>query len=450
MNKNLNNCKDFGRLQVKITGVDKNSLCGGKVFPGEYLVKINDTFIGDVIDYIYALSEPVLYLEILGTDGKKHHVKVKNHSFDDLGLTFDSFLMDTQRNCKNKCIFCFIDQLPKNLRQTLYFKDDDSRMSILYGNYITLTNFTESDVQRICDYKLSPLNISIHTTDPQLREFMLNNKNAGAALCHLDRFFAADIMMNFQIVVCPGVNDKKQLDKTISDLLKFMPYVQSIAVVPVGLTKFRDGLFPLTPFDQKTADETLALSLKYAQQCLLQYNQRIVYPADELYIKADKPLPDNDFYDDYPQLANGVGLMPLFVYDYLSLLSIGNESPRLNDFDIITGTAAAPFISELVAKTRELWHDFNCRVFPVENNFFGNTVDVAGLLTGTDIMSAITKHNLKTVMLPTSCLRHEGDLFLDGISRKEIEQETNARLFFVPPDGESFYDAIFYRKGKTS
>ena len=391
---------------------------------GDVLVSINGHEIYDVLDYRFYLAETRVEL-VISHDGQKRTVHIQKQEYDDIGLDFETPLMDKKHSCENKCIFCFIDQLPKGLRSSLYFKDDDSRLSFLHGNYVTLTNLKERDVQRIIDMHISPVNVSVHTTNPELRVKMMHNKRAGEVLSYLRRFADAGISLCCQIVLCRGVNDGEELDRTLRDLEALYPAMESTAIVPAGLTRFRDGLYELTSFTPEEAAAVIAQINEFGNRCKEQYGTRLFYPSDEFYLKAGLPLPDDEFYEAYSQIENGVGMLTDMKTDFSYELEEADRyreqfcAPRT--VSIATGYAAYEHILALSQRLCASFDGLTIHVYPIQNDFFGHQITVAGLLTGTDMKHQLTGKELgDALLIPAACLRAEGDVFLDDISPAEL------------------------------
>lgn len=424
-------------MSVKINSIEPRShasKCG--ITAGEYLVSINGNEIVDVLDYRFYQFSKKLELVIADHKGNKRVVKVKKPEYDELGLLFDTYLMDEQKSCKNKCIFCFIDQLPRGMRDTLYFKDDDSRLSFLFGNYITLTNITEHEIDRIIKMHISPVNISVHTTNPELRCKMMNNRFAGDALKHLKRLSESSIEINTQIVCCPGYNDADELRRTLSDLESYG--VNMVAVVPVGLTAHREGLTKLTPFDKEKALETISIIDEFSSHCLEKYGRRIAFASDELYIKAGLPIPEADHYEDFSALENGVGLIAL-LKDELSyaLEEYEGDTDMTRKVTIACGTSVAPFMRQMMDSVEEKFPHVRVNVVPVKNEFFGGGVNVSGLIVGADLINRLQNEDLgDELLISSSMLRFENDLFLDDTSVKDVEARLNIKLTPVNNNGE--------------
>ena len=400
-----------------------------KIKAGDKLVSINGNEIMDVLDYRFYIMEknPVLLFE----DGRK--IKLKKAEFEESGMLFETYLMDKQRSCKNNCIFCFIDQLPKGMRESLYFKDDDSRLSFLFGNYITLTNITEHEVERIIKMHISPINISVHTTNPELRCKIMNNRFAGESLRHLQRFNDAGIKINCQLVLMPNINDGEELKSTLKDLLK-LENVQSIAAVSVGLTKHREGLYPLSPYTKEQASAVIDIMEE-------NYNGK-VFASDEFYLKAERELPQAEYYGEYWQIENGVGMYRSFLDEALFALENEEPSPTLKK-TCATGVLAYDMISLIVDKAKNKWHNLECEVIKIENEFFGKNITVSGLITASDIIKTLKDKDLGDILLlPENMLRHEKDRFLDDVTIEELEKELKVKIKFVAEDGYEFVEAL--------
>ena len=425
-------------MAVIISGVEKKSPAAKKrIKAGDTLLKINGNDIVDVLDYRFYQGETELTLTIIHK-GKEKIYKIRKAEDTELGLIFDSYLMDAQHSCKNKCIFCFIDQLPKGMRDTLYFKDDDSRLSFLFGNYITLTNLTEHEVERIIKMHISPVNISVHTTNPSLRCKMMNNRFAGDTLKIIKRFDDAGIRLNFQLVLVPGYNDGEELKRSLKDLSCYKN-VECIASVPVGLTKFREGLAEIEPFNKETAGKVIDITEEIAKENKEKLGSRLVYAADEFYLKAERKMPHHSEYGDFPQLDNGVGMWSLFEKESEEALADIEEPKEKRKVSLVTGVAAAPLLKATVDKAVNIWHNLECEVFPVKNNFFGDKITVAGLVTGQDIIEQLSGKDLgDELLVPSNMLRFERDLFLDDTSVEELEKTLGVKVKITEPDGYSF------------
>lgn len=426
-------------MSVKINGVKKNSICDIKgISAGDELLKINGKEIMDVLDFDFYMAEQNITMTFKCSDGKYKVIKTNDTN---CGLEFETYLMDKQHHCKNKCIFCFIDQLPKGLRPSLYFKDDDSRLSFLFGNYITLTNISEHEIERIISMHISPVNISVHTMNPELRVQMMKNKNAGESLKIIKRLADAGIQMNTQLVLCPGINDGDELRRSIEELSALYPSVQSIAAVPVGLTKFRDGLEKLEPYNKETASEVIDIIEEYSQKFRKEFGTGLVYPADEFFIKAERDLPNEEYYDDYPQLDNGVGLVRSFYNDFLYELENCNENPTNKKVTLATGVDFYPYLYELCKKAEQKF-GIEINVQKIINNFLGETITVSGLVTGQDIANQLKNQDLgEYLLLPNSMISdytnhtENKNKFLDDMTVEELEETLNTKIILTSGDG---------------
>ncbi len=410
---------------------------------GDTLVSIDGNLIMDVLDYRFYQNNTKLCIEYINASGKIKSKKVKKGEYDELGLEFETYLMDEKRSCRNKCIFCFIDQLPKGLRDTLYFKDDDSRLSFLFGNYITLTNITEHEVERIIKMHISPVNISVHTTNPELRVRMMNNRFAGEALGLIKRFNDAGIKLNCQLVLVPDWNDGDELVRSLEDLTA-MENIDCIAAVPVGITGHREGLAEIKPFCKENASKTVDIIEGFAQKCFDKCSRRRVYAADEFYILSERALPDADYYEDFLQLENGVGLVPLLKSEFDAALAESDyNSAEKRIITVATGEAAYPFIKEMVDRAAQKWDNLECRVKAVKNNFFGGEITVAGLVTATDIIEQLSGQELgEELLIPSVMLRDGGDMFLDSITLTELSEKLDIKVTPVNNDGYELLDRI--------
>lgn len=429
-------------MSAKIKAVTAGSPCDGKIQPGETLISIDGAEIVDVLDYMYHGSEKKLLLQIEGPDGRMRKVKIKKERYEDMGLDFESYLMDEKRHCANKCIFCFIDQLPKGMRETLYFKDDDARMSLLRGNYITLTNLSESEIERIIRLKISPVNISVHTTNPKLRVEMMKNPRAEEVLPLMKRFAKAGIKMNCQIVLCNGINDGEEMRKTIRDLMELYPAVESLSVVPVGITRYRDGLYPLQPFEQDDFKRALTIIVEEGDRCKEQIDARFVYPGDEFFLGAKMDIPSAEFYDEFPQLENGVGMMSLMKDEFNAAFRFLEPSEEVRECTVVTGVAAADYLRELVNRLKEKWPNLKCNVEAVKNEFFGPRITVAGLVTGGDIIKQLAGKVKGKMLIPACMLRYDRDRFLDDVTLEELEEKLSVPVEIVDAGGDTFIEAL--------
>lgn len=432
-------------MAVRITQVQDGSLAQKKkILAGDKLISMNGHTVQDVLDYRFYLTETRLELELEDAQGKTRIVRLKKDEYDDIGLEFESYLMDKQHSCRNKCIFCFIDQLPPGMRDSLYFKDDDSRLSFLFGNYITLTNLSAHEVDRIIAMHISPINISVHTTNPALRCRMMGNRFAGDSLSILNRFAQAGIHIECQLVLCPGVNDGEELLHTMQDLASLRPAVESVAAVPVGLTRYREGLSPLRPFTADEAAAVIDMIEEFGGRLYKETGNRLFYPADEFYIKAGRPIPDIAFYGELSQLENGVGLVALLKEQFREALDITEGEPKGHHITLATGVAAAPFMQSLIDEACKKWHNLQVDVVAIRNVFFGETIDVAGLVTGGDLIKQLKgrANSGSTVLIPDVMLRHDGDRFLDDVTPQQVEEELQVTLKVLPVDGDALVEAL--------
>ncbi len=411
---------------------------------GHYLISINGEEIRDVLDYRFHLTNKKVVLKI-HREAELFDVVIKKGEYDDIGLDFQTYLMDEKKSCRNKCVFCFIDQLPVGMRDTLYFKDDDSRLSFLMGNYITMTNMSDDDIDRIIKMKMSPVNISVHTTNPELRVKMMNNRFAGNILERIKKLADNGIRMNCQLVICKGLNDGRELQRSMRELSVFYPMVESVSVVPAGITKHRCGLYPLEPFTKGECAELVRIVEEYGELCCEMYGSRIFYPSDELYIKGGLEIPDGDFYEGYPQIENGVGMIASMEEEFCDEVNYIDEYDvsKHRDISIATGEAAYEFICELSQRLMEKAVNTKITVYKIENKFFGENITVAGLICGRDLIDQLKgKHLGERLLLPTVSFRHEGDLMLDGVGIPEIEGELGVRVEIHDTDGVGFIKGI--------
>ena len=430
-------------MAVKITSVEKGSPAArARLRAGDTLVSINGRDIEDVLDYRFYMPDAKLKL-VIERDGKRKTARVRKAEFEELGLEFDTYLMDKQRSCRNNCIFCFIDQLPKGMRESLYFKDDDSRLSFLFGNYITLTNLTEHEISRIIEMHISPINISVHTTNPDLRCKMMNNRFAGERLDILRRFVEAGLTIQCQLVLVPGYNDGEELSRSLADLAAYAPQVRSVAAVPVGLTKHRDGLTPIRPFTKEEARDVIRRMTEAGEKMMASVGSRVFYPSDEWFIRAEMPIPDSEFYEEYPQLENGVGMIALLREGFREELAAWEGTPDTARTVIASGTAAAPFIRELVNEARAKFPNLCVEVIAITNDFFGENITVSGLLTGGDLIRQLKDVAIDRLLIPANMLRQEGDCFLDDITVEQVARELGAVVEIIPEtDGATLFAAL--------
>ncbi|MCC8169255.1 MAG: DUF512 domain-containing protein [Oscillospiraceae bacterium] len=409
---------------------------------GDRLISINDHDFHDILEYRYLTAEYEVTLEVLKKDGTTEMITGEN-DYEDIGIEFAEGLIDEAQSCTNKCIFCFIDQLPKGMRETVYFKDDDTRLSFLQGNYVTLTNMSDEEIGRLIKMRVSPINVSVHATEPKLRCKMLNNRFAGKCYDIMKKFAKNEIYMNCQIVLCPEINDGDNLKRTLSDLGKLFPYVNSISVVPVGLTRYRDGLYPLKPFTAETSAETIRFVEKIQNDFLEKFGTRLVYLSDEFYMDAGIPVPDAESYEGFPQIENGVGLIASMREEFESAVRLIKNKPRERRASIATGEIAGSFISELAKEIENQCEGVKIDVYPIKNNFFGGGVSVSGLVCGCDIIEQL-KDKIRTdvLLIPHSMLRDDDNIFLDDTTVEDVEKALSVRIVPVINDGYEFVEKI--------
>ena len=431
-------------MAVTVSEITKGSIAEKKkIRAGDRLLSINGNEINDVLDYRFYLNEKKLVLALQTAQGKSKLVLIKKDEFEDIGLEFETYLMDRQRSCKNKCIFCFIDQLPKGLRKSLYFKDDDSRLSFLFGNYITLTNLTDSEAERIIKMHISPVNVSVQTMNPDLRVKMMANPKAGDSLKYLRRFADAGIALNTQLVLCPGINDGDELEYSLNELAKLYPAVQSIAAVPVGLSDHREGLYHIDPYTRETAGGVIDLIDRFNEKFKEEHGTVIAYAADEFYLKAEREMPDEEYYNGFPQLENGVGMWALLKAEFEEALN-GCEIASLDrKVTVVTGEAAYPLIKELSMKAENKIKGLSVQVVAAKNHLLGSMITVSGLLCGRDIAAAVEDLELgEELIIPPNCLRSEGDMFLDDMTVEELSDTLKIKVTQNGPGGEDLLSAL--------
>lgn len=417
--------------------------------PGDILVSINGISVKDIIDYKYLITDDFITATIQKRNGEFWELEIEKDYDEDIGIIFSNPLIDKAKNCKNKCIFCFIDQLPKGMRRTLYFKDDDSRLSFLQGNFITLTNLSEEEIERIISYKLSPINISVHTTDPELRIKMLNNKRAGNIYSILKRFYNAGIEMNCQIVLVPGVNDGQNLNKTLEDLSELYPNVNSVAVVPVGVTKYRDKLAKLETYNHESAKELVDLVEQNQNEFLKKLGTRFIFASDEFYVLAKKTIPDYESYEGFPQYENGVGLIRAFQSEVKEALDLIEGNFKLDkSYTIVTGTLAYDFMKDISDMVMKICKGLKLNVVPIKNKFFGETITVSGLVTGQDLIEELRNKDIKDgIIIPSSMLKRDEDIFLDDVTIEDVENILKTKVIKCDVDGQKFVDIFIKDMG---
>ena len=412
---------------------------------GETLTHINGHRIVDVLDYKFYSYDTRLELTLTGADGQARSLSIRKREGEDLGLEFETYLMDRARSCANNCIFCFVDQMPPGMRPSLYFKDDDTRLSFLMGNYLTLTNLSQREIQRIIDLRISPINISVHTTDPELRCEMLKHRRAGEAIETMRRFAQHNITMNCQIVSCPGINDGPALERTMRELAEMYPAVNSVSVVPVGVTKFREGLYPLTPYTAEGAAAVLNQVEAFGQRHLEEKGTRLVWCSDEFYLLAGRDLPEEEYFEEFTQLDNGVGMLRLLSEEFRRALDLmePEEMEGAVPFSIATGVSAAPFLAQLVDMAAKKCGTIKGKVYPIVNDFFGHTITVAGLVTGGDLIAQLKGKELgQRLLIPANMLRAGERVFLDDVSLDDVERELGVPAIPVAQDGYELLDAM--------
>ncbi len=418
--------------------------------PGDMIVAVNGQEMEDVFDYQFLIQDTYIELSVKKANQEEWILEIEKDEEEDLGITFESSLMSDYKSCTNKCIFCFIDQMPPGMRETLYFKDDDSRLSFLQGNYVTLTNMKEKDIDRIIRYKLAPINISVHTTNPELRCRMLNNRFAGESLKKIQRLYEAGIEMNGQIVLCKGVNDGEELERTIADLAQYLPYMESLSVVPVGLTKYRDGLYPLEPFGKEDAQAVLEIIERWQKKLYQAHGTHFVQASDEFYILAEREMPEAQRYDGYIQLENGVGVVRLLLEECeeelrrlrsMSAVVGGKEVTR--DLSLATGKLAAPFLEKICRQIQKEYPWVHVRIYTIVNQFFGEQITVAGLITGQDLVEQLKGKNLGSQLLLSSVMFRSGEeVFLDDMTREDAQMALQVPISIVKSSGQDLVRAI--------
>lgn len=428
----------------KISQVKEGSIAWElELEPGDELISINGETIEDVFDYYYLVNDEYIELLVRKPSGEEWELEIEKEFEEDLGIEFENSLMDEYRSCRNKCVFCFIDQMPPGMRETLYFKDDDSRLSFLQGNYVTLTNMSDHDIDRIIHYHLAPINISFQTTNPKLRCKMLNNRFAGDIFPKVQRLFEAGIEMNGQIVLCKGLNDKEELERSIRDLTKYLPHLRSVSVVPVGLSKYRDGLYPLEPFTKEEAEQVIATIESWQKKIFPEYGVHFIHASDEWYLLAGRELPEEERYDGYLQLENGVGMLRLLDTEVTEALKDKPSDNRKRKISFATGKLAYPYIRRYADKVNEKFPHIEIQGYEIRNDFFGERITVSGLLTGQDIMKQLADEDFgECLLLPCNLLRSGEDVFLDDKTVGEIETALNVPVQIVDETGADFVAAI--------
>lgn len=429
------------RNRIKDVAPDSPAERAG-IKPGDKLLAVDGSRITDVLDYMYYAYDEESEFE-LERAGETYTVTLEKEPGQDAGLDFEDYLMDGMRSCANNCVFCFVDQMPPGMRETLYFKDDDVRLSFLTGSYLTLTNMGPREVQRVIDLKISPINVSVHTMNEKLRCVMLGNKNAGRGIEILKRFAHAGIELNCQIVCCPGLNDGRELDYTMRKLAHLAPHVHSCSVIPVGLTKFREGLYPLKPFDRELARRTVEQVERFGERCLKRHGSRIFFCSDEMYLKAGLPIPPDEFYEGYPQLENGVGMLRLLITDFEDALERSEGSAGGTRATIATGVSASGTLLELRDMAKRKYPDIRVEIVPIVNDFFGHTIDVAGLITGRDLIAQLKGRDLgERVYITNRMLRDGENVFLDDVTTEDAARELGVPVIPMESGGEPLLEVF--------
>lgn len=413
------------------------------VEPGDKLISIDGHVIEDIFDYQFYVEDEELILLIEKPDGEQWELEIEKEADEQLGIEFGEGLMDEYRSCRNRCIFCFIDQMPKGMRDTLYFKDDDSRLSFLQGNYVTLTNMSDHDIQRIINYRLEPINISFQTTNPELRCMMLHNRFAGEALKKVDQLYQGGIEMNGQIVLCKGVNDGEELERSIRELTGYLPLLRSVSVVPVGLSKYREGLYPLEPFTKEDAKNVLAVIHKWQEKIYAQYGLHFIHAGDEWYLLAEKDVPEEERYDGYLQLENGVGMLRLLLNEFEEGYEALTGDGRREELSLATGKLAYPYLCRMGQKMEEKFPNLKMHVYCIRNDFFGDRITVSGLITGQDLVAQLQGQALGSrLLIPCNMLKTDEDVFLDDYTVKEVSDALQVPIHIVKSSGQDLIDAI--------
>ena len=419
------------------------------VEPGDKLLEVNGNVVEDVFDYHFFIHDEEVVLLIEKPDGEEWELEIEKEYDEDLGIEFEQGLMDEYHSCRNKCIFCFIDQMPPGMRDTLYFKDDDSRQSFLQGNYITLTNMSDRDVERIVRYRLEPINISFHTTNPELRCRMLHNRFAGDALKKVDILYQGGIEMNGQIVLCKGINDGEELERSIRDLGRYLPLLKSVSVVPVGLTKYRKGLYPLEPFTKEDAGKVLEVIHRWQDKFYQEYGLHFIHAGDEWYLLADQEVPEEERYDGYLQLENGVGMLRLLLNEFEDAYQMLEGGSRKEELSIVTGKLAYPYLERMARRMEEKYPQLRIHVYWIRNDFFGERITVSGLVTGQDIVAQLKGKNLGSrLLIPCSMMKADEDIFLDDYKVKDLSEALQVRVDIVKSSGQDLVDSIINDKIK--
>ena len=426
-----------------VLSVDEGSIAEElEIEEGDLILSINDKEIVDYLDYKFLATGEEIVMAVKKKNGDLYEYEIENPYLEDLGINFKNMLFDNPKSCHNKCIFCFIDQMPKGMRDTLYFKDDDARLSFLYGNYVTLTNMTDKDIDRLIEYRISPVNISVHTTNPELRKMMLNNKNADKILTHIEKLYKNGIEMNFQVVLCPDINDGTELDRTISDLSNFLPVARSMSVVPVGITRCRDGLYPMKSFDKASSQRVVEQITAWQTKLLKECDTRFVYASDEFYVNADLSIPDESEYEDFPQIENGVGMLASMQAEFEKALDCDMELKENKKTIIATGEISYNFIKKLVNLAKMRYNINDIEVIGVKNELFGGKVSVSGLLGASDLFRELSDKTADRLLITESMLKQDEDIFLDDVTLEEAQEKLKMEIVPVKNDGGSLLMAL--------
>ena len=428
----------------KISRIEPGSIADELgIEPGDLLLTVNDSVIEDVFDYHFLIHDEELVLLIEKPDGEEWELEIEKDYDEDLGMEFEQGLMDEYRSCRNKCMFCFIDQMPEGMRETLYFKDDDSRLSFLQGNYVTLTNMSEHDIDRIIRYHLEPINISFHTTNPELRCKMLHNRFAGEALKKVDRLYEAGIEMNGQIVLCKGINDGEELERSIRDMSRYLPYLRSVSVVPVGLTRYREGLYPLKSFTKEEAKGVLEIIHRWQKKLFKEHGIHFIHAGDEWYLLAEEEIPEEERYDGYLQLENGVGMIRLLREECKEAFQALPGDEKSRRVSMATGLLAYPELCRIADMLKEKYPGTKVQIYPVRNDFFGEKITVSGLITGGDLIRQLKGKDLgERLLLPCNMFRSGEEVFLDDVTLSQVEEALQVQADIVKSSGQDLIDAI--------
>ncbi|WP_124066509.1 DUF512 domain-containing protein [Clostridium sp. E02] len=420
--------------------------------PGDIVLSIDGHELEDIFDYEYYVNSESILMLVRKKNGEEWELEIENQ-YEEIGLTFENGLMSDYRTCRNKCIFCFIDQMPPGMRDTLYFKDDDSRLSFLQGNYVTLTNMSDHDIERIIKFKLAPINISVHTTNPELRCEMLHNRFAGKSLEKIRQLYEAQIPMNGQIVLCKGINDGNELERTIKDLSGYIPYMESVSVVPAGMSKYRDGLHPLEAVKKEDAIRVLETVEKWQKKLYQEHGSHFIHASDEFYILAERTLPEEERYDGYIQLENGVGMVRLMEEEVKNFMEKMTGDEKEEEISVATGKLAAPYLNKYAEMIQKKFPGRKIHVYPIKNVFFGEHITVAGLITGQDLMTQLKGQSLgKRLLLPECMFRSGEEVFLDDLTRQDIQNALHVQVDIVKSSGQDFVKAVLgqVEKNETS